>query len=255
MLGPIDWADYLRGTTAGATITVATLIASPVSTLPSLPRLAPVRETRPMTATPDKMVAAGLRDVHQWSTYDMASPLVDEGERPLSVAEELLAVADLPKEIVAQLAGVSRQALHKWVTGGGMTVEKTRHLEAVLATFRRLQALRGPDLRAFLETPTAAGRPLDLLAAGDTRAVIGLALRQSPPAVSPSTVSAAVRDASGIPSRLRPVKRLDRIAPRDRVAWEEARDRLNPPPLTDAPVDIEDEGDSPIFAAHVLAVN
>jgi len=226
MLGAIDWADYLRGTKAGASLTIATLVASSTPTLPPPSRLVLARETRPMTVVPDKAVAAGLRDVYYWSTYDV-TPLPTHDERAPSVVQELLAVADLPKELVAQLAGVSRQALHKWATGSGVTVEKTRHLEVVLVTLRRLQALRGPDLRAFLEMPTTAGRPLDLLAAGDTRAVIGLALRQSPPAVLASTVSAAVREASGIPSRLRPVKRLDRIAPRDRVAWEEARDSLN----------------------------
>jgi len=255
MLGPMDWADYLRGATAGVSLTVATLVVSPASMFPPAPRLAPERETRPMTASPDKVAAAGLRDVHQWSTYDMAPRLADEDERAHSVVQDLLAATGLPKELVAQLAGVSRQALHKWVTGGKITADKTRHLEAILATIPRLQTLRGQDLRAFLETPTPAGRPLDLLAAGDTRAVIGLALRPSAPLTPSSTVSPAVREASGIPSRLRPVKRLSRTPARPSGDWEEARERLSPSPWSSASIDAESEDDTPVFAAHVLAVN
>ncbi len=258
MLGATNWADYLRDTTVGASLTIATLVASPMPMLPPPPRLAPLRGTPPMTASPDKAAAIELRDVYHWSMYDGATAAIDGNESSLSVVEELLAVADLPKETVAHLAGVSRQALHKWVTGGGMAVGKTAHLEAVLATIQRLQELRGSDLRAFLETPTPAGRPLDLLADGDTRAVIGLALRQRAPLVPPSTVSAAVRQASGVPSRLRPVKRLARTVPRDAASWEEARARLSPSPLTlndDVPVGGEVEDDTPLFAAHVLAVN
>lgn len=255
MLGSIDWADYLRRTTAGASLTVATLVVSPASMLLPSPRVAPARETRPMTASPDKVAAAGLRDVHQWSTYDTTPPLADEDERAHSVVQDLLAATGLPKELVAQLAGVSRQALHKWVTGGKITADKTRHLEAILATIPRLQTLRGQDLRAFLETPTLAGRPLDLLAAGDTRAVIGLALRPHTSLTSSPTVSPMVREASSIPSRLRPVKRLSRTPARSGSDWEEARERLSPSPLSSASIDVESEDDTPVFAAHVLAVN
>jgi len=91
--------------------------------------------------------------------------------------------------------------------------------------------------------------------AGDTGAVIGLALGQLPAAAHPSTVSATVRETSGIPSRLRPVKRRARTTPRDRAAREEARELLSPSPLNDAAIDTEDEDDAPVFAAHVLAVN
>jgi len=256
MLSSTDWADYLRVSTVGVSLTIASLVTSPVATLPpSHSRLSSRREALPITVVPGKAVASEFGDVYQWSMYDMAPIVVDESGQSQSVVEELLAIVDLPKEMVAHLAGVSRQAFHRWTTGGKITVENKRHLETLLATIRRLQALRGQDLRAFLQTPTPAGRPLDLLAAGDMRVVIGLALRQSSPATSPSTVSAAVRGASGIPSRLRPVKRLAHTVPRDRAAWEEARERLSPSPFNDALVAMDNEDDTPIFAAHVLAIN
>ncbi len=258
MSAQIDWATSLRGMTVGVTLSIAAIIAPPVVAQAAPQPSSPARQTRSLTVRPDYLgTNKAEASLHTWSAYAEVLPV--EGARETlvmpSLAQELCDVApDLSKEMLAHLMDVSRPAFHKWLRGGGMSVEKTWHAEALLSTIRTLRPLRGTGLRAFLETPGYAGRPADLLAHGDTRAVIGLALRRSPVDAPPSTISAMARERSGLPGRLRTPPQIAAGAQRrDRAAWQEARERLRSTATPDESI-LSDPDDDPVVVSHIHVI-
>ncbi len=150
-------------------------------------------------------------------------------------------VTGLPVETLASLANVSRNAYYKWLDGRGVSSEHVARLRELLDTFHTLYNLRGTDLRKFLETTGPAGKPIDLLASGDSSAVIGLAMRSTSTPIVSSSVSNVARQISGLSDWLRPVTRLNWSTPHLSES-EKALDQLNPTPL-DNRMDVHDNLD------------
>jgi hypothetical protein len=141
-------------------------------------------------------------------------------------------MSGLPVETLASLAYVSRNAYYKWLDGKGVSDEHAKRLVELLDTFRTIIDIRGSALKDFLEAPAPAGRPIDLLAAGRSDVVIGLALRPLPSSLDSDSVSKAARDISGLSGWARPAVRLKWGAPRlSDDELDRALDRLSPRPL------------------------
>lgn len=259
MSTPIDWAGYLRGVAAGASLSIVSIMAAPAATVANI---VGTRTTRQPSMAPHGYFELEMllqnRPIYGARHMDPEwdEPTVPEATQnvvPTRLAEELRAISDLPVEMLAQLAGVSRPTYYKWLNGRGITVENVNRLETVLATIRRLRSMRREGLRAFLETATPAGRPLDLLMSGDDHAVVGLALQPHSPLTGPSTISTAAREASGMPSQLHSVRPFALVTRRNRMEWAEAREQLSPTPLheTAAPLDLDVDEDNPAAVAHI----
>jgi hypothetical protein len=101
----------------------------------------------------------------------------------------------------------------------------------LLDTFRTIHDLRGPALKEFLEAPSPAGRPIDLLAADKSDVVIGLALRPLPDHIDSGSVSKTARDISGLSGWAHPAVRLNWRAPHLSASeLDRALDWLSPRP-------------------------
>lgn len=138
-------------------------------------------------------------------------------------------ITGLPVETLASLANVSRNAYYKWLDGKGVNPEHVERLQELLDIFRTLHNIRGANLKEFLEAPGLVGRPIDLLAAGESSAVIGLAMRSPAMPSTLSSVSGIARDISGLPGWLQSPTKLSWNVPRlTESEREEALDRLNP---------------------------
>lgn len=131
-----------------------------------------------------------------------------------NLAVELKRVSGLGVASLARIVGVSRTRYHLWLKEGGIGPEKIPHVMSLIATFRDLRLIVGPDIRGFVRSKSPAGSIEQLLNRGETKAVVGLALH---PAVSRRGVregDAAARQISGVPGWIRPARRL---------AWTPAR--------------------------------
>lgn len=106
---------------------------------------------------------------------DVGQPVAPLRHRPHPAADLRLR-SGLTWEQMAQIFGVSRRAVHFWVSGGRMTVENERKLQEVLAAFRLVDTGRNSENRMMLATPLPDGSlPLDLLASGEyDRFIAGL---------------------------------------------------------------------------------
>jgi hypothetical protein len=144
----------------------------------------------------------------------------------------LLETSGLSVETLADLIGVSHDTYNNWLSSGDVELRHTAQLTKWFDIFQTLLKLPIPDLRAFLENVGPYGKPLDLLAAGDIHAVIGLALRSEPEHKVSSAISEEARQISGIPGWLLPVKKLNWDTPRlEGDELEDALDRLSPGPV------------------------
>ena len=148
-----------------------------------------------------------------------------------SIPQLLRDMSGLPIGTLASLCHVSRNAYYKWLDGKGVNDEHAEHLIELLGVFRTIHDLRGSNLHEFLETPGPAGKPIDLLIAGNNDAVVGLALRPSSAYVESDSVSNAAREISNLPGWIRQVVKLHWDAPRLSASeLDNALDWLNPGP-------------------------
>ena len=187
----------------------------------------------------------------------MVTPLLlsiapkEEETKSDNIPQVLRDITGLPVETLASLAHVSRNAYYKWLDGKGVSTEHISRLTELLDTFRTLNDSLGSGLREFLETPGPAGKPIDLLAGGDSSAVIGLALRPPSKLADSFSVSAAARHISGLPTWLHTPIRLSWGAPRlTSSERDDALNRLSPTPFfrQAEPLDNIDENDEAFVA-------
>jgi hypothetical protein len=261
---PHSWDETLRDLAAGASIAATMLIPFGLRATASTQRhLVYDKEILPVTTIPDGMLDL---QVAFWRTPYGVERLVGAADTMVPVMSappvtarvhetrylplELRVVSGLPVDILARLVGVSRMRYHEWLRGAGISDTKAARLVDLLATFRTLQTLRGPDLRTFLETHGPAGQPLTLLERGDSAAVIGLALRAPMLANTAPVVSDAAHRTSDVPGWVRPARRL---------AWEppsqsdetraDARARVSPRAVPEAPDETAPGGADDAMAA------
>ncbi len=250
-----EWATELRKLAAGMTIAAFLLVPSasptairvqsrPGGERPELVSSVPDGPLDPQTA---RFRTRGGLDTALIS----AGPQEDEDEEQATLPARLREVSGLSVTALAQVAGVSKVTYHNWLKGEGISDENAARLAELLETFRSLRDLRGPELARFLETPGPAGRPLDLLTRGNTKAVIGLALNPAVTEPAEPDVADAVWAATGLSGWLQPVSRLDWGAPRltDEELGRALAD-LNLRPWTGEEVALDD-GDEPAFVAYV----
>jgi len=229
----------LRNVAVG--VTLASLILVPSVRLPAnqTMRQTGQENVELVTTIPDGPF--DLRIAHYRTPHGLDTPLYmpaikanDEIERE-DIPFALRDITGLPVETLASLVGVSRYAYYKWLDGKGVSDEHVARLNELFHIFRTLQDLHGSGLKEFLETAGPAGRPIDLLAHGESSAVLGLALRQPPRAVD-SSISHLARQISGLSGWLRPATRLHWGVSQSNIAeQEEALYRLGPRPLSDEP--------------------
>jgi len=185
-------------------------------------------------------------------------PIKDKIESD-NIPQILRDITGLPIETLASLANVSRNAYYKWLDGRGVSDEHISRLTELLDTFRTLHDLLGSGIREFLETAGPSGRPIDLLANGDSSAVIGLALRPLAKPVDSSSVSDAARRISGLPGWLRPPVRLGWGDPRlTDSERDDALDRLSPTPLfsqAEQLSDIDEDDEAFLVWGFIFGVN
>jgi hypothetical protein len=197
----------------------------------------------PITIVSDRAFMPGgafdIPIVHLSTPFRLAPPRLSMPMYPIEVKVEsdnlpqiLRDITGLPIETLASLANVSRNAYYKWLDGRGVSDEHISRLTELLDTFRTLHDLLGSSLREFLETPGPAGRPIDLLANGDSRAVIGLALRPLAKPEDSSGVSDVARRISGLPGWLHPPVKLSWGTPHlTDSERDDVLDQLSPTPL------------------------
>jgi hypothetical protein len=228
-----EWAGPLRNLALGTS--VAALFLVPAASYPVL-----VIEQQPVyseigfviTSTSGLASSRPLFDATSSglanSTFQKVVQQTDDTIELDRIPHLLREMSGLPVETLASLALVSRNAYYKWLDGKGVSDEHAKRLTELFDAFRTIRDLRGPSLKEFLEAPSPAGRPLDLLAAGKHDVVIGLALRSLPVRTAES-VSEAARDISGLSGWARPAARLNWGAPHLSFAeFDRALDRLSP---------------------------
>ncbi len=238
-----EWVDPLRGLALG--VSIATFFLVPPAGNPVVwVEQKPVQKVNdPITTVPDgafmpdgvfDVLTIRIRTRFGLMTPPLSIPTRSVGDNVESdnIPQVLRDITGLPVETLASLANVSRNAYYKWLDGGGVSDEHISRLTGLLDTFQTLHDLLGSGLREFLETDSPAGRPIDLLANGDSSAVIGLALRPLSKAVDSSHVSSVARRISGLPGWLGPTAKLNWEAPHlTSSERDEALDRLSPRPL------------------------
>jgi hypothetical protein len=233
-----EWVDQLRDLPLGTS--VASLFLVPQGGHPI-----PVIVQRPVQGEVDLIITIpdGSIDFRTIPTYyrtpsGLETPVLEETtqlqsekiERD-SIPQFLRDISGLPIETLASLCHVSRNAYYKWLDGKGVNDEHTEHLIELLGVFRTLYDLRGSNLKEFLETPNSAGKPIDLLIAGNNDEVVGLALLPSSAHVESDNLSNAAREISGLPGWIQPVVNPGWDAPRlSDSELENALDWLNPVP-------------------------
>lgn len=249
------WADSLRTLALGASI--ASLFLAP----PSVPinGRTTQKNIEIVTTMPDgnldqRMVF--VRTHHGLDTPIQIKSTKINDESKIETDQIPWALHDmsgLTVKALASLAQVSRNAYYKWLGGGGVSDEHKVRLTDLYDTFCTLHDLRGPGLRDFLENSGPAGRPVDLLATGDTDLVIGLALRPASDTTSSSSLSESARRISGLPGWTTPATQLNWDTPQLTASeHEDALDRLSPRPIFTNPKatnDINDEDNDEIFVA------
>ncbi len=229
-----EWVDPLRNFPLG--ISMASLFLVPTSGYPI-----PLVEQQPIQSEIDFVISlpdgfVDLRTIYYRTPFGLETPAVqvtvhntsEKIERD-SIPHILRDMSGLSIETLASLAHVSRNAYYKWLDGKGVSDEHAVRLTDLLNTFRTIYDLRGSNLKEFLETPGPAGRPVDLLIAGNNEAVIGLALRPLSNYLDSDSVSNTARNISGLSGWLRPAVKLNWGAPHLSAAeLDRALDRLSP---------------------------
>jgi hypothetical protein len=229
-----DWINPLRSLTLG--VSIASLILVPSAGYPTNQTEQRTLQGNIglMTTIPDgayDLRTARISTQHGLDIPTLAMPAsvandkVEKDSIPLALRD----MTGLPVETLASLVNVSRNAYYKWLDGKGVSDEHEARLTELFHICCTLHDLLRSNLKEFLETPGPAGRPIDLLANGDSNAVIGLALRShSEPTSNESNL---VRHASGLSGWLRSAVKLSWGAPHlTDVEREEALYRLGPRP-------------------------
>lgn len=219
-----EWAAPLRGLTLG--VSIATLFLAPSTGNPvvSVEELIQKITSSSTVFLDNSFSPDGVFDLlttRYPSPIGLVTPLLSSSMYPVedkiesdSIPQVLRNITGLSVETLASLANVSRNAYYKWLDGRGVSDVHISRLTELLDTFRTLHDLLGSGLREFLEVPGPAGKPIDLLAQGDSSAVIGLALRPPSLLVDSSNVSDVARGISGLPGWLHPPVKLSWGAPR-----------------------------------------
>jgi transcriptional regulator with XRE-family HTH domain len=110
------------------------------------------------------------------TTLPLTMRIAQHGVDWADLAQILKQKTGLAIEVLAKAAGVSKVSYHKWLNGAGLSEESRQRLTELLDTFGVLRQAQ-PDLRRFLDQSTAAGTPLELLAARKDALAIGIALK------------------------------------------------------------------------------
>lgn len=235
-----EWTQSLRNMAVGSSITELMLVPTNVPVILSVSFIVQKEHITIITTIPD-----GIPDPRTlyFSTSQGLNTGIYSGPGKVDKNEELQQntlpqmvreISGLPVEILADLVGVSRAAYHKWLASGGVKPEHVAQLTRLFTTFQTLRNLHIPDLRGFLESVGPSGKPLDLLASGDTHAVIGLALRSWSQPKASSTLSEEAHQISGLRGWVHPAKKLNWNTPQLTGAErEDALDLLSPRPLPD----------------------
>lgn len=231
-----EWINPLRNFTLG--VSIASLILAPSAGYP-----ADQTEQRTlqgniglMSTIPDGIF--DLRTVRiptlhglDFLTLAMPASVANNNVEKDSIPLALRDMTGLSIETLASLVNVSRNAYYKWLDGKGVSEEHEARLTELFNTCCTLHDLLRSNLKEFLEATGPAGRPIDLLAHGDSSAVIGLALRSPSDPTYSSNESHLVRRTSGLSGWLRPAVKLSWGAPHlTEVEREEALYRLGSRP-------------------------
>lgn len=187
--------------------------------------------------------------VWQPASQDNSSEELSASELARTVLEH----AGLNMTEMAHVMGVSRPTYYEWMREGRISIDNKERLENLLNTLQTLQDLRGGDLPSFLRAHGPAGRPLDLLAADNASAVIGLALRPTMhQLVNAPRISREARQISGAMGWLRPVSPLgwQRAGADDAALARALADDTLPTLLGESLFPHGDEDDEPAFIAH-----
>jgi transcriptional regulator with XRE-family HTH domain len=231
----LDWVNPLRNFSLGVSIASLVLVPSAECPTNQTEQRTVLGSIGFMTTIPDSVFdlrAARIPTLHGLDFPTLAMPatlvVIDKVEKD-SIPLALREMTGLSVETLASLVNVSRNAYYKWLDGKGVSDEHETRLTELFNTCCTLHDLLRSNLKEFLETPGPAGRPIDLLANGDSNAVIGLALRSHSEPTSNETN--LVRRTSGLSGWLRPAAKLSWGAPHlTDVEREEALYRLGSRP-------------------------
>ena len=231
----LDWVNPLRNFSLGVSIASLVLVPSAECPTNQTEQRTVLGSIGFMTTIPDSVFdlrAARIPTLHGLDFPTLAMPatlvVIDKVEKD-SIPLALREMTGLSVETLASLVNVSRNAYYKWLDGKGVSDEHETRLTELFNTCCTLHDLLRSKHKEFLETPGPAGRPIDLLANGDSNAVIGLALRSHSEPTSNETN--LVRRTSGLSGWLRPAAKLSWGAPHlTDVEREEALYRLGPRP-------------------------
>lgn len=240
-----DWNNLLRNFTFG--VSIASLILVPSAGYPTsqteqqtVQNNIDIMSTIPNSAfdfrtarirTPRGLVIPTLP-----MSTSVTSDKIEKDSIPLALRD----MTGLSIETLASLINVSRNAYYKWLDGKGVSDEHEARLIELFNTCCTLHDLLKSNLKRFLEAPGPAGRPIDLLAHGDSAAVVGLALRTPFETAYTANDSHLVRRTSGLSGWLRPAVKLNWDAPHlTDGEREEALYRLGSRPVSN---DVEPQG-------------
>ncbi|MDQ6661087.1 MAG: hypothetical protein M3Z24_08990 [Chloroflexota bacterium] len=233
-----EWVNPLRNFTLG--VSIASLILVPSAGYPvdqtEQQTLQGNSGLNLMTTIPDG--AFDLRTVRiptlhglDFPTLAMPASVANDKVEKDSIPLALRDMTGLSIETLASLVNVSRNAYYKWLDGKGVSDEHEARLTELFNTCCTLHDLQRSNLKEFLEASGPAGRPIDILANGDSSAVIGLALRSPFETAQSSNESNLVRRTSGLSGWLRPAAKLSWGAPQlTEAEREEALYRLGSRP-------------------------
>lgn len=173
------------------------------------------------------------------TTLPLTTPVAQQGVPDRAdLAQILKHKTGLAIEVLAKAAGVSKVSYHKWLNGAGLSEDSRERLAELLDTLMVLRQAQ-PDLRRFLDQSTAAGTPLELLAARKDVLAIGIALK------GPGLVERrATHAAEGALKRVRSLGWATQI---DRNRLED----LSPSAMPDIATPARDEGE-PLSVGYAL---
>lgn len=249
-----EWGEPLRNLALG--VSIASFFLIPPSSPIIMNNQRSLQKVTIVEALPDGI--PDLHRVHFCTSHGLDTPTIllhnqqlDDKIENQNLPYVLRNITGLPVETLASLAGVSRNAYYKWLDGGGVNEEHVEHLKELLDVFRTLQKIRGADLKEFLETPGINGKPIDMIVAGKSSVVIGLALHSSASLSPVSNLSDVAQNISGLSGWMRPVARLNWGAPQLTGAEQEiALDQFSPRAVSDSvALDSNIDEDDGVFIA------
>lgn len=228
-----DWIALLRNAAVGVSLAPLFLVPLAGYNITSVSQPKVRKEIEVVSTIPDGNFDFRIAYVRTPQGLKPISPVhntqLNNQDEASNIPYLLRDITGLPVETLASLANVSRNAYYKWLDGRGVNPEHVMRLQELLDIFRTLHDIRGANLKEFLESPGLAGKPVDLLTAGESSTVIGLAMQSPFIAPTSSNVSSIARDISGLPGWLQSTTRLSWNVPRlTESERDEALDRLNP---------------------------